>query len=369
MELLFVVDRLMWPPRRDGIAVRYYPILKLLAETHSLNLLLIADNPDPTELQEMGKLCKITVIEGKTKYRWVQRLKVGLCYLLPWSRPMELYRYDDNVKIRQIRKAIKGRGYDAAIIVWSMLSRFLPAIKKTGCAKKYIVDMIDSPSLIRSRRQKGLLARIDGVKWRHWERNLSAHLIYISQVDASYVRSGAVIPNGLFDDCADEQRGKRWDVAFLGNMSYSPNVNAAKWLYEHVSRPLGLSTVIIGRDPSPEVKALDAEITGTVDSIWPYLQESKVAVFPMFTGGGLQNKVLEAMRAGIPVVTTPICAASIGSKDILVCETPEEFQKTVKQLLDSPEIRERIGEAGKNFVLRTFDWNAIIQEYEAVLQL
>ncbi len=104
-------------------------------------------------------------------------------------------------------------------------------------------------------------------------------------------------------------------------MSYEPCISAALRLAERIfprirSRLGDATLLIIGRDPVPSIRRLDGaaiSVTGTVENIWPYVVSANIFVFPMFEGSGLQNKILEAMYAGVPVVTTPIAAASIGA--------------------------------------------------------
>ncbi len=75
-------------------------------------------------------------------------------------------------------------------------------------------------------------------------------------------------------------------------------------------------------------------------------------VFPMVSGGGLQNKVLESMFAGIPVVTTGSCNASIGAQHgdrSYLHQVVDEMPEMVRTLLRQPALREKIGQAGRQF--------------------
>jgi glycosyltransferase involved in cell wall biosynthesis len=110
-------------------------------------------------------------------------------------------------------------------------------------------------------------------------------------------------------------------VVFCGVMSYRPNVEGVIWFARHVwpfvrdARPEARFT-IVGADPTREVRALSStdpsiEVTGSVPEVQPYLWRAAVAIAPLWITQGLQNKVLEALASGLPVVTTPAVAAGL----------------------------------------------------------
>ena len=136
---------------------------------------------------------------------------------------------------------------------------------------------------------------------------------------------------------------------------------------------LDLNLMIIGRAPVAEVMALsgpDVEVTGTVDSIWPYIARVTVFVYPMIGGAGLQKKILEAMHAGKPVVTTEICLKSIGAREgeeILIGRTDEELRIHTRTLLQNPQYARELGMRGKAYVDRTFDMSRVLERFEQFL--
>jgi sugar transferase (PEP-CTERM/EpsH1 system associated) len=167
-----------------------------------------------------------------------------------------------------------------------------------------------------------------------------------------------VIPNGVDVDGfappgppSDSAR-----VVFCGVMDYEPNVQGVRWFAEHVwprvraARPDARFT-IVGADPAPAVQALAAndasiEVVGRVPAVQPFLWQSAVSVAPLQVSRGLQNKVLEAIAAGLPVVVTrgvyeglpasvrPACAVAAGEDRFadavigLLRLTPEDRRRT-----------------------------------------
>ena len=163
-------------------------------------------------------------------------------------------------------------------------------------------------------------------------------------------------------------------IVFSGKMSYHANVSMVKYLVTEVMpkiwkrRPRTRLTVV-GKDPPVEIKALAENslitITGTVDDIRPFLWKSTIAVTPLIYGAGIQNKILEAMATGTPVVTTSKALSSLDAKpesDLLVGDTADGFSSEVLQLLENPVLQRSVGEGGLNYVRRHHNWNAIVSQ-------
>ena len=197
----------------------------------------------------------------------------------------------------------------------------------------------------------------------------------------------SVLPNGVdldyFHPNPEIQRDEE-TLVFSGKMSYHANVSMVKFLVAEImprlwaKRPK-VRLVIVGKDPTADVRALGADpritVTGTVEDIRPYLWKATVAVVPLVYGAGIQNKVLEAMACGTPVVTTSKTLSSLGvmpGKELLAIDGAEAFSQKVLESLDDQELRFRVGNAGANYVLDHHYWAAIAEQlvnrYEEVVQ-
>ena len=192
--------------------------------------------------------------------------------------------------------------------------------------------------------------------------------IYISSVDAEAVpprqapmKKRHVVPNGINIPTVVSKEIVSLpspNIGFLGNMGYLPNIEAVEWLYKEVFVPLRkirpeLTLIVIGRYPSRSILDLGKQpgviVTGGVDDIWAYIHAIDVFLFPLLRGAGLKNKILEAMYAGCPVVTTKIGNEGIDAdpgNEFVLARTPEDFQREALRLLDSPQERLRIGKFG-----------------------
>lgn len=195
-------------------------------------------------------------------------------------------------------------------------------------------------------------------------------------------KSIAVLPNGAnLEYFKPDDSIRRTDIlVFSGKMSYHANV-AAVLYFAHEVLPLiwqerpQVQLWIVGQSPPASVRALAADpritVTGYVPDMRPYISQATVAVCPLVYGAGIQNKVLEAMASGIPVVTGSVGASALKARageEMLVAEGSEEFARCVLQLLGNAEFAHRVGFAGRRFVEQHHDWTQIGMQLEAYYQ-
>ena len=209
----------------------------------------------------------------------------------------------------------------------------------------------------------------------------------VAEADAAAVRRLSpglrveVIPNGVdaerFKPKPDCQVAAE-TVAFVGAMSFPPNVAAVGWFARSVlplireTRP-GVRLVITGRDPAPSVAALAADpavtVTGAVDDVRPYLASAAVVLAPMVSGSGIKNKVLEALAMGRPVVATPLGAEGVAAepgRDLVIADGPATFARAVLDLLGEPGRAAEMGNRGRALVERLYTWDACAARYASI---
>jgi glycosyltransferase involved in cell wall biosynthesis len=174
-------------------------------------------------------------------------------------------------------------------------------------------------------------------------------------------------------------REKDYEIVFIGNMAYPPNINAAEYLANEIlpevqkSKPKA-RLLLAGATPDKRVLALQSgsvTVTGWMDDIRDGYARAKVFIAPMQIGTGLQNKLLEAMAMKIPSITSPLANSALNAKDgreILVGQTPQDYAKLIIKLLDNPGFSNKIAEAGYQFVLNNFNWESATAVLEAVMK-
>lgn len=189
-----------------------------------------------------------------------------------------------------------------------------------------------------------------------------------------------IVPNGVDHDYfKPQEKEKKYDLVFTGNMSYPPNVNAVEYL-AHEIMPIVWKTLpetklyIAGANPDPKVKkAASARIivSGWLDDIRDAYAESRIFIAPMRIGTGLQNKLLEAMSMRLPAITSPLANASLGAKpdeEILVGSNAEEMAHHIITLLTDQEKAERLAQAGFDFTNRVYDWGKATEVMEEAMR-
>jgi glycosyltransferase involved in cell wall biosynthesis len=156
-------------------------------------------------------------------------------------------------------------------------------------------------------------------------------------------------------------------------MRYHANVEAAVSFVRDVwpgirERFPGWRLTLAGSDPAPAVLALrgeaHVEVTGTVDDLRPFYGQAIAAIVPLHIGGGTRLKILEAMAAGAPVVSTPLGAEGLAVSpggDILIAEKDEDWLPHLTALSTQGDLWNRLADAGRRMVTARYDWEAIGQ--------
>lgn len=225
-------------------------------------------------------------------------------------------------------------------------------------------------------------AEVEWRKLRAQERRAGAAAdlcVMTSEPDAAALRAIApgartvVVPNGVDAEWwgAEGAEGEEDDlVVFTGSMNHPPNRRAAELLAREIlpalrERRPGARLEIVGREPGPEVRRLGGEpgvrVTGEVPDVRPYLRRAAVAVAPLEFGGGVRNKVLEALAAGVATVATPKGAEGLELDDgqHLLVRSPAEFPEAVAGLLADPGRRAALARAGRRRVADRYRWEAL----------
>jgi len=378
-----------WPLRGHGVSIRLYPLLERLADHVDIDVVAFSEYREKLGDDPILKKFRRVAVHASPQRRPTlpERLKMVASIASPWGVPREYASYHVPEITDRLREFVGKSKYDVLLWVGYYHWQAIEGIRSS--ARRVVYDSMDSPSLHYERdpRHTGLakaLKPYDLWKCRRWERSLKKRTdatVYVSPVDASTAGGNALdIPNAVYppDEPRPSVTAHSPCIGFLGNMGYAPNILGAKNLHDNIFKPLKarfprLRLKIIGRNPAPEILALkapDVEITGTVEDIWEHIYSVDVFVFPMTAGAGLQNKILEAMVAGKPVVTTSICAGSVGAKvgHAIICQdTDEGLQEWVTCLLSIPEMAAVIGRRGQEFVRKTFDLERIFSLYERAL--
>lgn len=191
-----------------------------------------------------------------------------------------------------------------------------------------------------------------------------------------------VLPNGVDLEYFAPPGGPRdkETIVFTGKMSYHANVTAALYLLDEVmprvwaERPQA-RVQIVGQDPPPAIVSRAraqpdrVAVTGWVQDLRPFLGRATVAAAPIVYGAGIQNKVLEAMAMGAPVVTTPNGTSALdveSGREALVADEADGLALAILRLLDDAPLREKVSRGGRLYVEQNHNWDQVARQLEDI---
>jgi glycosyltransferase involved in cell wall biosynthesis len=330
----------------------------------------------------LKKYCKIVYCVKLSRIRSVFNIAINI-FLSPL--PFQVLYYKSKKFDRLLRTILDGNKID---LVYTFLLRMAEHVKNISAVT--ILDCVDSMTLNLSRRikyEKGitfLVLNEELNRIKRYEQELGNsffHLLVCSDVDKAYLNAKHinVIPNlvmftEFFPDSGCKKRPNQ--IIFSGTMDYFPNIQAVIWFVKECF-PLVLKKnpeaifIIAGNNPTRQVKKLAIPnkiiVTGFVSVMREYLNKSVVAVAPMRSGSGVQNKILEAMACSLPVITTKIGAGSIKAihgRDFFITDNAEQFASYICKLLNNEDLAKEIGTNAYNVVRRehSFDKMADLLE-------
>lgn len=287
-------------------------------------------------------------------------------------------------------RLIRSGGYDLVQVEWVESALLIGRGKTPMVLDAH--DVITKPAQRGMENSRGLARGVAQLRYllvRAVERRVSrrfAAVFTLSDYDRGYlldmlpgldVRT-IPIPAGL--DIGDRSFPRESGVIlFLASYRYRPvNVRGALWFYREVfplvrARIPHARFVIAGYGPPAELTALAAEdsqvsVPGFVDDLEACYKQAAVFVAPILTGGGIIVKVLDALAAGTPVVTTTYGNEGVAAhpgRDLLVADDPAGFAAAVVAVLEDPALAARLGEAGRAHVAGQFSRATVLEKMES----
>jgi sugar transferase (PEP-CTERM/EpsH1 system associated) len=384
MRLLMLAHRIPYPPH-TGDKVRAYQVARHLAARHDVTLgFVIDDAADRAGLDALRREIRDLEWGGLWKPAALARGLAGLAL----GRSLSIAYFRSRRLSRRLTRRLRGGGYDAIYVSSSPMVDYV-----RGARLPVVMDFVDVDSdkwtqyAAKQRPPRSWAYRLEGRRLRAFEAEAvrwGARCILATAAEETLLRSfapwarTAVVPNGVdldgYGPPADAPT-----VIFTGAMDYLPNVDAVEHfcgdIFPAVARAVpGARFLIVGLNPGPAVRRLaelpGVTVTGAVPEVRSYYRQAAVCVAPLRIARGIQNKVLQSMALGVPVVATSAAARGLESRPdehILVEDDPARFAQAVIGLLGDRDGRRRLAERARGFVERHHSWPAILARIEALV--
>nr|WP_232352799.1 glycosyltransferase [Burkholderia contaminans] len=367
-------------PVIGGDKLRVYHLCRVLSRHYSLTLLSLCETPEEmcAALPDDGVFDRV---ERVFLPRW--RSYVNTLLALPTRTPLQVAYY-------------RSRAFAAAVSwllplhdgVFVHLVRCAEYVRKSD--KPRVLEMTDAISLNYSRvkqlrHARGLKSRVFGIEAKRlldYERMIVDDFdlsVLVSKTDRDYLFPGEsarkvmVCSNGVdlsgLPYVARSMASRL--LIFIGDMRTVQNQDMCRFFAEEVlpllRKRAGYRFRIVGSIAPVLAERFRAyegvEVTGRVASVAEAASDGAIGVCPMRIGAGVQNKILEYMALGLPVVTTSLGHEGLGAKsgqDLLIADTPEEFVRRIEGLVFDEAFAAEMAARARTFVEREHGWERML---------
>ena len=389
MNVLFLAHRVPYPPDK-GDRIRSYHLLRHLARDHRLHLACLAwSREEAAAAERLRDLCEsVEVIrrtDGRAKWHSLTGLITG--------RPLTVPYFSSPALRRTVRRRCRRDDIDLVVVFSSGMAQFadrLPEIPR-------IIDFadVDSDKWMQYARRtsfpRSLIYALEGRRLRRYEKEVAGRFdscLVISQAEAALLRSFCpdcpleVVPNGVDLEYFRPLKAipDSRELVFVGMMDYHANVDGVIYfcreIFPLIRRRVPEATfTIVGGSPTPAVRRLarleGVSVEGYVRDVRSYLGRAAVCVVPLRIARGVQNKILEAMACGRPVVTTGRALQGIQAqpgRDLVVADDAASFAESTAQLLADEALRTRLGRQARTLVEDRYRWERCLRSLDTVIE-
>ncbi len=376
----------------SGGQTRWYNLIKYMSKTHEITLFsLIKDEKERQFIPELEKYCKKVKVFKRPRSPWTMR---NLLLTAFTAYPLLVIRNYSSKEKAAIQSELLKEQYD---LIHAEAFYVMPHIPKTNVPSilveqtieymvyKHYVDK-EVPFFLKP------IFYIDILKLRFWELyywKKTNQLVAVSDTDRTVMQKLIpnikvdVIPNGVdaeyYSAKSVSKKVPQRIMYGVTNFEWLQNREAVEALINDVW-PKVHKTIddaklwIVGRLIPENIKNLskvqdDIEITESIPDPRDAYLAASVMVAPIKSGGGTRLKVLEAMGAGLPVISTSLGVAGLhveNGKEVLISDTSEGLANLAIKLLKDKSLRDRIGKAGQEFVKKNFDWKSIVKLHDPI---
>jgi sugar transferase (PEP-CTERM/EpsH1 system associated) len=390
MNILYVCHRFPYPPKRGGKIRPFNMIRHLSAQGHKVTVCsLVRSDAEAEEGAGIAPFCESFEMGHVSNPVQALRMVAGL----PLTTPSSMGFFRSNQLARRVRELLAQRRWDLIFVHCSSVAQYVEHVSDVP----KILDFgdMDSQKWLEYANYKpfplSLGYTLEGHKMLAAEKRLARRFDLCTATTRAewetlegYGTGAATdwFPNGV-DAGYFKPSEEPYDadtISFIGRMDYYPNQEGMSrfcsqtWPLLKAKRP-ALKLLIVGADPSPEMRKLGelpgVTVTGSVPDVRPYILGSALMVAPLNIARGTQNKILEAMAMGVPVVTSSIAAGGVDAQapeHFLVADSPADTCAAILRVLEQPGERQRLSTAGRERMLSHHAWPHSMQRLDRIIE-
>jgi sugar transferase (PEP-CTERM/EpsH1 system associated) len=386
VRILFLAQRVPYPPNR-GDKITTWRLIERMRRAHSVRCVAFAhDEADVRAAAELERL-GVPTIAVRLHDR---RSRAAALALLATSKPLTLGVYGSRVLQAHVDRLAAesdvGYAYSSSMGAFlephPRLARVMHFAELDSDKWRQYAERTRWPwSWVYAREHRTLLRFERRIAHAFDENVLCTPLelaVFAREIPGA---RSIVVRNGV--DLAHyrpaRERAEPRHLVFVGVMDYLPNVDGCLHFAREVlprvrARYPDVRFTIVGAKPVSAIRALAREpgvsVTGFVDDPREHLARASVSVAPLRIARGIQNKVLEALAMGLPVVGTTSATQGIEGvpgEHFLLADTAEEQAAAIAALFDDPARASDLGARGRRFVEERYDWEVALQPLDELL--
>lgn len=390
-KIVYITGRHPWPPNKGDQLIAYNQI-KLLSKDNEIYLITLPSIGGKEKVLEFEKYCR--------EVEYINISKPSMIFnafkTLVNKKPFQVNMFSNEREILRIQEAIAIINPDIIHVQTVRMAEYgITEREETLCNDnnpRSVLDMIDLLSLNmtrRSEKEKGIkkwIMNFEGRLVENYEKKIGRiydRTMFVSDYDASRskLENTAVNPNGTYisrEMISGYDRKKKKQILFHGNMNYFPNAEGALYFAERIwpeihRRHPDYNFVIAGRNPGRKIRSLKNKngiiLKINVKDMVETLLESEIGVYILKSGTGLQNKILEALASGLPVVSTAMALNGIPEIEedtVMTVDSDMEIIEAVDGLIRDAELRNKLSIKGKEFMKNRYTWEENISTLQKI---
>lgn len=390
MNILYLCHRFPYPPKRGGKIRPFNMIRHLQSSGHQVTVCSLARSAAEAE-EGRGIAPHCTAFEMghvREPAQWARMI-----VRLPLVTPSSMGYFYSPELARKVRTLLAAQRWGLIFVHCSSVAQYVEHVRDVP----KILDFgdMDSQKWLEYAHYKPFPLSwgytLEGTKMLWAEKRLARRFDLCTATTRaewetleSY-RTGAAtdwFPNGV-DAAFFSPTDGAYDadtISFIGRMDYYPNQECMArfcrdvWPLLKARRP-GMKLLVVGADPSPEMRRLGdlpgVTVTGSVPDVRPYIRGSALMVAPLAIARGTQNKILEAMAMGVPVVTSRAAAGGVDAEaeqHFLVADGAQATADAVLRIVENPAERTRLAHAGRERMLGHHAWPHSMRRLDAIIE-